>query len=99
MLTIAGELVYEGFSDSAILTLLLDKGGDFHDVASSRCAINEPRHSARQGLLELVEVIACMLAHVISGEPPAFSLGGVERRAKFRYLDLVDSMANGVLGC
>jgi len=70
MLTIAGELVYEGFSDGAILTLLLDKGGDFRDVASSRCAINEPRHSARQGLLEAVEAIACMLAHLIGGEPP-----------------------------
>src|SRR6266446_10708057 len=99
MLAIAGELFYEGFGDGAILTLLLDEGGDFRDVASSRCTIDEPWHSARRGLLEAVEVIACMLAHLLCGEPPAFSLGGVERGAKFRYLDLVDSMADCVLGC
>ena len=98
MLAIAGELFYEGFGDGAILTLLLDKGRDFRDVASSRFAINEPRHSARRGPLKAVEVIACILAHLLGGVPPAFSLGGVERGAKFRRPDLVDSMANGVLG-
>src|SRR6266436_5976717 len=30
---IAGQLIYKGFGDGAILTLLLDKGGDFRDIA------------------------------------------------------------------
>jgi hypothetical protein len=98
MLTIAGEFVYEGFGHGAILTLLLEKGRDFRDVASSRFAIDELRHSTCWSLLNAVEVIACILTHLLGGDPPSFSLGGVERGAKLRDLDLVDSMANGVLG-
>src|SRR5216684_7454575 len=98
MLAIAGELFYEGFGDGAILTLLLNEGGDFRDVASSRCTIDEPWHSTRRSLLEAVEVVACILAHLASGEPASFSLGGVECGAKFGGLDLVYSVANGVLG-
>jgi hypothetical protein len=99
MLTIAGELVYEGFSDGAILTLLLNEGCDFGDIASSRFTIDEPWHSTCRSLLEAVEVVACVLAHLVSGRLASFSLGGVECGAKFGGLDLVDSVANGVLGC
>jgi hypothetical protein len=99
MLTIAGEFVNEGFGDGTILTLLVDKGRDFRDVASSRFTIDKPWHSTRRSLLEAIEVVACILAHLVGGELASFSLGGVERGAKFGGFDLVDSMANGVLGC
>jgi hypothetical protein len=99
MLAIAGEFINEGFGDGSILTLLLNEGCDFGDIASSRFAIDEPRLSARRDSLEAVEVVACILAHLASGELASFSLGGVECGAKFGGLDLVDSVANGVLGC
>src|SRR5260370_40961000 len=67
-------------------------------MASSRFAIDEPRHSARRASLEAVKVIACELAHLLRGELASFSLSGVERSTKLHGLDLVDSMANGVLG-
>jgi len=97
MLAIAGEFINEGFGDGSILTLLLNEGCDFGDIASSRFTVDEPWHSTRS-LLEAIEVIACELAHLLSGELASFSLSGVERSTKLHSLDLVDSMANGVLG-
>jgi hypothetical protein len=76
---------------------LLDKGRDLRDITSSRFTIDEPWHSTRRSLLEAIEVVARVLAHLVSGEAASFSLGGVERSAKFGGLDLIDSVANGVL--
>ncbi len=99
MLAIGGEFINEGFGDGPIPTLLLNEGGDFGDIASSRFTVDEPWHSTRRSLLEAIEVIACVLAHLLSGELASFSLSGVERSTKLHSLDLVDSVANGVLGC
>jgi hypothetical protein len=98
VLAVAGELVYESFGHSAILTLSLNECRDLRDIASSRFAINEPRHSTRRSMLEAIELIACILAHFLGGEAPSFGFSGIKRGAKFRDFDLVDSMANGVLG-
>jgi len=98
MLAIAGEFINEGFGDGSILTLLPNEGSDFGDIASSRFTVDEPWHSTRRSLLEAIKAVACELAHLLSGELASFSLSGVERSTKLHGLDLVDSMANGVLG-
>src|SRR6266436_1083065 len=78
---------------------LESSGRYLYIVAWSVCKVQPSGwHSTRRSLLEAIEVIACELAHLLSGELASFSLSGVERSTKLHCLDLVDSMANGVLG-
>lgn len=97
-LAVIGEVIDEVVGDRAALALALDVGGDLGNGAARGGPVNEARHLRSGRLLETIEVIACVTAHVIRCEAAAPGLGRRELSAQLDELRLIDGMANGILG-
>jgi hypothetical protein len=91
-----GELIDEVVGDRAALALAQ---AAISAIGAARGGpVNEARHLRVGRLLEAIEVIACVTAHVICCEAAALGLGRRELSAQVDQLRLIEGMANGILG-
>src|SRR5262249_32405210 len=82
----------------AILAFSLNKIRDFRDIVPRLSAIDEPRHLPLRCLLDAIKVFVRVLAHLVGAKLAALGLRRVKRCANLHDLDLVDRIANCILG-
>jgi hypothetical protein len=83
--------------DCAALALAPDMGGYLGYGAARGGPVNEARHLRRGRLVETIEVIARVTAHVIRRKAAALGLGRGKLGTQLDKLRLIDGVANGIL--